>query len=421
VNRRRGNGHIRSKSVAAKWLLAAGLVAAIVGGCSCEGPRARVPTMGAEVPRIRVRLGDEAPSMAVAVTGPWRLTGSAGRIVSGSELVWTEVKCGGGGVAFGDRPAVAGPVELEAERPGSLWVRQMVGGQWRDRSYRGLLRLVPTESGTVRVINVVPLEAYLAGVLANELIRSWHVEAYKAQAVAARTYAVVETKRRGRYDFDVYDSTRSQVYGGVGTETKTSWAAVLATWGLVAAYAGPEGKPVLLKTYYHSTCGGETAPAGGVFGGPTPPPLAGGVKCTFCRNSSKYRWPDVVLLKSEIGDALHRSGMPELERLGPVQRLSVAETTAGGRAAQIRVVDAAGTSVLVRADWWRSLVGAGKVPSTWFTVEDQPDRIVLRDGRGYGHGVGLCQWGAEFLAAHGKTGEQILRYYYPKVQLVRGY
>jgi len=408
------------ESVAVRSLLLVGLVMALVGGCSCEGPRARVPTMGPEVLRIRVRLGDEAPAVTVAVTGPWRLTGSAGLIASGSELGWTEVQCSGG-VIFGDRPAVSGPVELDAERPGSLWVRQMVGGQPRDRSYRGLLRFVPTENGTVRVINVVPLEAYLAGVLANELYGTWHVEAYKAQAVAARTYTLVEYKRRGRYDFDVYDSTRSQVYGGVGTETPTSWAAVVETWGIVAAYQGPDGKPVLLKTYYHSTCGGETAPAGTVFGGPTPPPLAGGVKCTFCRKSSKYRWPDVVLLESEIGDALRRSGIAELERLGPVQRIEVAETTAGGRAARIRVVDAAGTSVLVRADYWRSLVGAGKVPSTWFTVEDQPDRIVLRDGRGYGHGVGLCQWGAEFLAAHGKTGEQILRYYYPKVQLVRAY
>jgi len=413
------SGHGWSESLPVRALLLVGLVMVLVGGCSCEGPKARIPAMGPEVPRIRVRLGDEAPSVAVAVTGPWRLTGSAGLIASGSELGWTEVKCGGE-MIFGDRTA-AGPLELDAERPGTLWVRQNVGGQPRERAYRGLLRLVPTENGTLRVINVVPLEAYLAGVLANELYRMWHEEAYKAQAVAARTYALVEYKRRSRSDFDVYDSTRSQVYGGVGTETPTSWAAVMETWGIVAAYQGPDGKPLLLKTYYHSTCGGETAPAGGVFGGPTPPPLVGGVKCTFCRKSSKYRWTDVVLLKSEIGDAMRRSGIAELERLGPVRRIEVAETTAGGRAARIRVVDAPGTSVLIRADYWRSLVGAGKVPSAWFTVEDQPDRIILKDGRGYGHGVGLCQWGAQFLAVRGKTGEQILRYYYPKVLLVRAY
>jgi len=371
---------------------------------------------------VRVLLGDEMTSFEVAVTGPWRLTGPAGDVASGANLSWTTVAICDGEMFFGDQPRPAGPLELQPEQPGTFWIRRDVGGQSRERSYRGVLRILPTSTPALRAINVLPMEAYLAGVLANELPKPWNAETYKAQAVAARTYALNERNQRTRYDFDVHDSTQSQVYGGAGTETAKSWSAVTATWGIVATCAGPGDKPTLLKTYYHSTCGGITVPAGSVFGGPTPPPLAGGVPCNYCRRSPKYQWSGVVLLKQDIGDALRRSGVTALVQLGPVQALEVAATTGpGGRAGQIRVVDTAGASVLVQAAYWRSLVGAARIPSTWFEVEDQPDRIVLTNGRGYGHGVGLCQWGAEYLAERGKTGEEILRYYYPGVQLTRAY
>lgn len=412
------------QSCPTSWLLAAALAAIVVGGCSCEKPRIRpVPTpMGHEVPNIRVMLGDEAPLVAIAVTGPWRLVGPAGDVGSGESLGWTDVACQKGQVLFGNLPPTAGTLELRPERDGSIWVAQAINGKDRERAYRGVLRLVPTASGTLRVINVLPIEPYVAGVVANELFKSWHLEAYKAQAVAARTFALIEHNQRVRYDYDVRDSTLSQVYGGAATETKTSWDAVTATMGIVATYRGKTGKPTLLKTYYHSTCGGGTVSATSVFGGSSPEPLAGGVPCTWCRNSRKFTWPDVVITKKEITDAMKKSGIPELVRLGPIKRVEVSATAgSGGRAEEIRLTDAAGAAVDVHAGTWRGLVGAVRMPSTWFTIEDQPDRIVLKNGRGFGHGVGLCQYGAQYLAEHGRTGEQILRYYYPGVQLTRAY
>jgi stage II sporulation protein D len=105
-----------------------------------------------------------------------------------------------------------------------------------------------------------------------------------------------------------------------------------------------------------------------------------------------------------------------------VRAVEVAERiSSGGRAGQVRVVDVTGKAILLRASWWRLLMGAGRVPSTWFDIEDRPDRIVLAGGRGLGHGVGLCQWGTEYLAERGKAAEEILRYYYPKVELTRAY
>ena len=381
---------------------------------------------------VRIRLGDELAGLKVGVDGPWHLSSAAGEVASGADLEWTEVVFRGGAVVFGPHATVHGPLQLRAEHEGGIWLSQRIGSQDRERRYRGAVQILPTGAGTLRVINVLPMETYLSGVLPNELPKTWKVETYKSLAVAARTYALSERNLRGRYDFDIYDSTQSQVYGGCGTETQTSWDAVMATWGIVATYRGDDGRPLLLRTYYHSTCGGMTAPAGSVFGGETPPPLAGGVACNYCRRSPRYRWPDVVLTKQEIGEALRQSGNAELARRSRVQRVEIAQratgrrgdpgtTGDGGRAEVIRITDASGAAVLVRAGYWRLLVGPGKIPSTWFGIVDKGDRIVLVGGRGYGHGVGLCQWGAEYLAERGRSGEEILRYYYPNVELTRAY
>ena len=400
------------------------LAAAAVAGCSCEKPIPRpVPGITAGMPLVRVKLGDDVATLDVAITGPWSLAGPSGELARSQSLEWTTVSIASGAVKFGDLAPVEGPIELRPEGDGAVWLKATVGGNARERCYRGVVRISPTAERMLRVINVLPMESYLAGVLANELIKSWHTEAYKAQCIAARTFALQERNSRTRYDFDVYDTTQSQVYGGAGTETDKAWEAVRDTWGIVATMKnpGPGGKTVLLKTYYHSTCGGDTVPAGVVFGGQTPKPLSGGTKCTYCRNSPKFHWPEVVISKKDLTDALARGG-GALARLGRVQQVEVAERVSdGGRAKSIRVIGSSGLSLLVSAGHWRILAGPRRIPSTWFDIEDRGDSISLVNGRGYGHGVGLCQWGAEYLARHGQKGEQILRYYYPGVELVRTY
>jgi stage II sporulation protein D len=407
--------------------VAVGVMGLAPAGCTpppgAESPAVlRIPHIGKEVPMVRVRLGEDVPTLVVAVQGPWRLMAEGGEIARGDSLAATPVGVQNGQLLVGAAPAVDGPVDLLSERDGAIVIRQTVAGAVRQRSYRGTIRLVPEAGGLVRVINTLPLEAYLAGVLANELFKTWNVEAYKAQAVAARTYALQQRNTHLHDETDLSDSTASQVYGGATTETKTSWDAVVKTWAVAGAVRGADGKSTLLKMYYSSTCGGMTASAAAVFGGPCPAPLLGGVRCEWCQASTKYRWPDVVLTKQEIAEGLRHSGYPDLATLGPVATVEVAELAgAGDRATVIRVTGKSGRAVLVRAALWRTLVGAGKVPSTWFDIQDAGDRIVLKDGRGFGHGVGMCQWGAEFLAEHGKTGEEILRYYYPGVELVRAY
>jgi len=402
-------------------LLGLGLAAVALGGCSCEKPKPRVgPAPPKEIPLVRVKLGSDVRSLSVAVAGPYRLQRGDATLASGGRLEWTTFELRGGEVATEGGPLDTPPIEIHPAQDGTLAVRQPVGGQERQRAYRGFLRLVATAEGNLQAVNVLPMEAYLAGVLRNELLKSWHLEAYKAQAVAARTYALAERNRRLAQPFDVYDSQQSQVYGGKDTETQRAWEAVAATRGIVAAHHDKEGRLRLLRTFYHSTCGGETSPSGAVFGGETVRPLAG-VTCTYCYRSKRYRWADVVLEKKDVGDALRQSGMADLRRLGEIRRIEVAETAGAGRATKIRVTDAAGLAILVNADAWRRFVGSMKVPSTWFTIREDGERIVLENGRGFGHSVGMCQWGAQYLAEQGLTGEQILRFYYPGAVLVRAY
>ena len=398
--------------------LAVGGAAVVMSGCSCEGPRPRELLREDGIPLVRVKLGDDSPSVAVAVDGPYVLRADGKELESGKRLAWTTFRWNAGGIFVGPRVLPVANLELVPASEGTFQIRQQAGASARQRSYRGRLGVLRNASGTLRPVNVINIEAYVAGVLPNELLSTWHVETYKALAVAARTYALVERSTRRDQDFDVFDSAMSQVYGGADSETSRSWEAVSATRALVGAYEGPGGL-TLFKMYYHSTCGGATVPSGAVFGGQTPPPLTG-VACPYCGDSKYHEWHDVALTKHEITQAMRASGNPALKNLREVARVEVAEAGPSGRAAYIRVVDGAGHSLKIDANEWRLWVGSRKIPSTWFTIRDAGDRIIL-DGRGWGHGVGMCQWGAEYLAAHGQSGEQILRYYYPSIVLVRGY
>jgi stage II sporulation protein D len=416
----RPTGGIRLGRLATLVVLAACGAAAMVGGCSCEAPEVRQLAMAEGIPAIRVKLGDDRPRLAVAVDGPYRLTADGRPVGAVGNLPWTAVEAAPEGFRLQGRTVAAKALELHPLSSGGTFrLRTKAGGADRERSYRGWLRIGRTAAGGLRPVNVVSAEVYVAGVLANELVPRWHLETHKAQAVAARTFAMAERLRRAHDDFDVFDSAQSQVYGGADTETATAWEAVAATRGVVAVYAGPDGRRTLLKTYYHSTCGGATCAAAVAFGGSTPPPLRG-VTCPYCRASRLFEWKDVEITKREMTEALRRSGAPALATLQDITHLEVAQADPNGRAIAVRVVDTTGRSLRIAAGEWRLMVGPRRLPSTWFTVRDAGDRFLF-DGHGWGHGVGLCQWGAQHLAERGLTGEQILRFYYPGVELTRAY
>jgi stage II sporulation protein D len=271
---------------------------------------------------------------------------------------------------------------------------------------RGTIEIVRRKDLTLLVVNHVALEDYLRGVLSKEAPDYWPPEALKAIAIAARTYAIYQRFTKEQGDYDVTGDVMSQDYGGKSAEKAATTRAVKATAGSILV----EGM-ALFPTFYHSTCGGVTEHAR-VMGKFDLRPLEGGVRCSFCAASPFYRWQR-RLSRADVGWALRKS---RYGSIGSVTAMEVARRTPTGRAQEIAVTGSQRTLSLTGYDI-RSLFGFEQIRSAFFSVTPVGDLFIL-DGRGWGHGVGMCQWGAAELARRGVSAPEILAFYYPGSQLV---
>jgi stage II sporulation protein D len=300
---------------------------------------------------------------------------------------------------------------------------------FKGKRYRGMLQTVSTDSGTL-VVNVLLLEDYLKGVVPLELGERPAAEraALEAQAIAARSYTAARLGAarvgRGRSEhFDLVASTADQVYGGADAERPNASAAVEATRGMVLLYGGR-----VITAPFSSACGGETAGAEEAWSG-EPQPYLRRVSDRiprsaryYCDIAPRFAW-ERSLTASELDAAvaryLHSITRVPPEGPGAVRGLRVAERFRGGRVKVLELQTARGTFDVGGNDARAVLrVPSGEpLPSSYFTVSTEGadasmTRIVLR-GNGYGHGVGLCQWGAIGRARAGQDARQILRTYFP--------
>jgi stage II sporulation protein D len=291
-------------------------------------------------------------------------------------------------------------------------------------AYRGFLRLLPAEGGRLVVVNHVDVESYLAGVLPKELYPNWHDEAYQAVAVAARTFAMYHMITFGRaHEYDLGDTQASQVYGGCSAETPTSRRAVDETRGVVLAW-GEAGEERIFMAQYSACCGGRVNGAYVLRSARRVEPLEGGQVCTDCRDCPRYRWGPVRLAKSDVYAAL-RGRFAAAAELGGLRSIRITETTPHGRAVWAELAGPTGKTLRLRAEDIRLALLSDGPPaarglySMNCDVVDTGGAIEFRDGRGFGHGVGLCQWGAQAKARNGWSAEQILAFYYPGAKLFR--
>lgn len=255
---------------------------------------------------------------------------------------------------------------------------------------------------TVTAIEKLGIEKYLLGVVGHEMDPSWPIEALKAQAVVARTFAYVQLEKSHSLGYDVGDDSNSQVYGGVAQTPRNVGRAVEETRGEVLGYRGK-----LLSLYYHSCCGGHTADAGWVWGlkGKTPRPLRG-VADPYCKISPYYRWK-VFFTNEEIVAALESrrlfGGSLEFFSLGDKKDDYVKNFKA-------RIGD---RPLRVNANQFRLAIGPSSLKSVrLFDIKKERNGIEFKGG-GSGHGVGLCQWGARAQAGLGRSYEKILKFYFP--------
>jgi stage II sporulation protein D len=268
------------------------------------------------------------------------------------------------------------------------------------RHYRGSV-IVSADGNTLQIVNRVGLEEYLYGVVTKESVASWPPEALKAQAIASRTYALYQAQHRQDRDYDMVDDEGSQVYGGVEGESGAGRRAVDDTRSMVLAY---RGRPIYAM--FTANAGWSTGDPKYIFNQPlayltaTPDPYSPGE--TMGRWTRRYS-------ASEIRRKLFDIGV----RLGPMRAIQPRLTCPSGRIVRAAIVDDRGSHEMrTRPTLGRAL----NLPEILLDVRREGDNFVFTGG-GFGHGVGLSQWGAKAMAERGFSAKEILTFYYRGAEL----
>jgi len=304
-------------------------------------------------------------------------------------------------------------------------------GRDQDRAYRETIEILPKPNIGFNVINRVSLEAYTAGVLPSEMISSWPLEALKAQAIAARSYVLTKLNGYNGEGFDVYDGVQSQVYGGLGAETKRTDSAVNQTAGLVLKHGDK-----VIPAVFSAQCGGHTQDYEEAWG--IEEPIVGVADydpqynqdmefplspyrlerwikedpVSYCRaygmkGYRNFRWVTEVPVETIQEKA---------PGVGRIRRLAVIHRSSAGWADRL-VVEGDGGRREFKGDSIRSFFGGIRSNLIWiepqFNLKGWPEEFIIYGG-GWGHGVGMCQVGAYGLAIAGKSSEEILKHYFPE-------
>ena len=380
--------------------------------------------------QIRVLLVPQTPAVTVksdqgvllrspktaerAVSMPVRITaGRTGMLINGVRVDTTVARFR---ARHGDVTLTIGHPIAQArdQAPKSARRASRAGGSMRHVPVAGSLLhtlVVPGivdvvyRGGVLSVINELDLEEYVKGVVPSEMSAAWHLEALKVQAVAARTYALYQKMLNDGREYDVVAGIQDQVYRGRQGVDQRVHEVVDATRGLVMVY---QNAPILAA--FSSTAAGPTEDAMIVWSKDLP--YLKGVDCPFDQSSPYYQWR-VQFTVDELERSLRKQGMT----VGTIATLTPSAHSRAGRVDKIRILHSQG-ELIVRGQDFRRAVGYSVVPSTQFEIETLGRDIVLA-GKGSGHAVGLCQWGAKELAEQGYTYVTILRYYFPGTELKR--
>ena len=419
-------------------------VAAVVGIAACVslsspggGGGGNVPVVrgvyrGGAIQPVRIALETNAREGKLASTGSWVLSqgdpdGGESPIIArdtGTDREWV-FGLDSGRMRFGlpgsSTATSFGPVFAYAPKEQFLI--------WNGKRYRGELLFIPTDSG-VLVVNKLTMDEYLRGVVPLEIGNRTSAEfaAVQAQAVAARTYAYKHiTPAR---DFDMYSTVQDQVYGGVDAEKPQSDSAITTTADVVVLY---NGQPI--STPYHSTCGGSTAAVTEVWYNQSDEPYLRSVSDKipnsdkfYCDPSPRFSWKqsyDAAALKAVMEKYLAAYTNAPKSNLGRITDIREQGRTKSGRIAALAVQTESGTYTL-RGNDIRFVLRDPKgtiLNSTYFNFEQAKSNGEVSalniDGRGYGHGIGMCQWGAIGRARAGQDFRTILETYYPGTTIGR--
>jgi stage II sporulation protein D len=344
-----------------------------------------------EGPVVRVNIIPSVSSLRIRVEGGMEI-----RDMRTKTLLFrgNEAKCSIIGKAFiiGDKRSGVGALSIRGMSQDVLEVN--------GRKFKGDIRLIKHGESRFSVINGVPLEDYVKGILFHEVSHYWPQEALKAQAVVSRTYALYSLQQNRHQEFDVRGDIFSQVYGGKDSERYRTNDAVEETAGEVLTFQGR-----IFPAYFHSTCAGHTEDASALWNIDLPP--LKGVACGFCQESPRYFWTYRISARELAGRLKHGGYSVE-----GFDTITVAGNDLSGRVTYVNFISG-GKTTKISAVELRRILGPQSLRSTYFEVSLSGREVVFR-GKGWGHGVGLCQWGAYFMAKQGYSYTQILQHYYPQ-------
>jgi stage II sporulation protein D len=410
---------------------ASGLVLACLG-CAAQ-PRASQPVGEPEL-RIGLAVGAVNASIGGAEGGELFVSEAASGTPVGSVPA---------GVRWVVLPDSADPSRLRLLRPDSSRTEPLRGIAVvnvtenrfviaNGRRYRGRVHITSSRGG-LTVVNRVNVESYVAGVVGPEIgaRRSDERAAVLAQAVVSRSFAVRNRGRWETFGFDAYADTRDQVYLGVAVETAQAWDAVRKTAGLVLVYDG-----TVIDAFFHSTCGFSTAGVEEGFATARTRPYLRPVSDDqggghyYCDISPRFRWReewDGTKLRAILSRTLPAVTPVSGDGLQRITDVSVSRKTRSGRVGELRIVFASGdmripgpdVRAVLRPDADR-LLSSGAFQLTVTKVDGRVTRLVAA-GAGFGHGVGMCQWGAIGRARAGQDYREILSTYFPGTKIEKIY
>ena len=375
-------------------LVAAGSVALLLAERGIRGLPPGLPHLGPfqDEPTIRVLLTDLDPDHVVEIGGRPLLVAPDARVRAPGDTVRIGASAAGlvaDGHAlpatFRIRPGGDAPLTIDGQpHPGTLEVLRE-GERWI-------------------LVEHVPLETYVTGVVLAELGPTFPDAALAAQAVVSRSYALERMARRASAAWDLRADQRAQVYRGVPVAADQVRRQVAATAGIILAWDGR-----ILPGLFSSTCGGTTRPAGEAFGGPTLPPLSG-VRCGWCDGAPLARWT----ARRRLAPVTRSLGL-----VGPPTAVAITSRTASDRLAEATFT-VAGRAVPVGVTALKRALGPS-ARSTWITDLTLEGGRLVAQGRGFGHGVGLCQHGARAQALAGRSWLAILEHAFPGAGLARAW
>lgn len=346
---------------------------------------------------VRVAVAIDAEGIQLSIHSPYRILAlntnqelSQGRRLWRTKVIPTET-----GMKINELDFKIYGVRIQPSRSPSIYLN--------GRKFRGAIDIIRQSNQKLLAINHVNVEEYLQGVLYHEVAPWWPMEALKAQAIASRTFALYQTKANATKDYDLVSTVYAQVYGGRTSERSRTSKAIRLTKGKVLTYQNK-----IFPTFFHATCAGHTEAVNRLWKINLPP--LRGRDCQFCQRSPYFQWEKKLAL-GRIEQTLEKAGF----KVGLIKSIRIIDRDISDRVTDLVIISTQG-EIEVEANRFRLAVGPNIIRSANFTVQIKKDKAHFL-GHGWGHGVGMCQWGAFFMSKKHFDAEQILGYYYPEAKI----